>query len=80
LAGRKVDLNELFSIPFSLAKVNGDMNSTTKAELAKIITKNEKILPNVTETGTTQRTCILVDGHAYIQSLGKPQNCKTFEE
>ena len=56
------------------------MNSTTKAELAKIITKNEKILPNVTETGTTQRTCILVDGHAYIQSLGKTKNCKTFEE
>ena len=85
LAGRKVDLNEvlqheLSSIPLSLAKVNGDMNSTTKAELAKIITKNEKILPNVTEPGTTQRTCILVDGHAYIQSLGKPKNCKTFEE
>jgi hypothetical protein len=73
LAGRKVDLNELSSMPFSLAKVNGDMNSTTKAELAKIITKNEKILPNVTETGTTQRTCILVDGHAYIQSLSGKQ-------
>ena len=53
LAGRKVDLNEvlqheLSSIPLSLAKVNGDMNSTAKAELAKIITNNEKILPNVT--------------------------------
>ena len=85
LAGRKVDLNEvlqheLSSIPLSLAKVNGDMNSITKAELAKIITKNEKILPNATEPGTTQRTCILVDGNAYIQSLGKPKNCKTFEE
>ena len=85
LAGRRVDLNEvlqhqLSSIPLSLAKVNGDMNSTAKAELAKIITKNEKMLPNVTEPGTTQRTCALVDGHAYIQTLGKPKNCRTFEE
>ena len=85
LAGRKVDLNEvlqheLSSIPLSLAKVNGDINSTAKAELAKIITKNEKILPNVREPHTTQRTCVLVDGHAYIQTLGKPKSCKTFEE
>ena len=85
LAGRKVDLNEvlqheLSSIPLSLAKVNGDMNSTAKAELAKFITKNEKILPNVREPHTTQRTCVLVDGHAYIQTLGKPKSCKTFEE
>ena len=77
LAGRKIDLNEvlqheLSSIPLSLAKVNGEMNSTAKAKLAKIITKNEKILPNVTEPHTTQRTCVLVDGHAYIQTLGKP--------
>ena len=60
-AGRKVDLNEvlqheLSSIPVSLAKANDDMNSTSKAEPAKIITKNEKILPNVTEPHTTQRT------------------------
>ena len=85
LAGRKVDLNEvlqheLSSIPLLLAKVNGDMNSTAMAELAKIITKNEKILPNVTEQPTTQRTCVLVDGHVYIQTLGKPKSCKTFEE
>ena len=71
---------ELSSIPLSLAKVNGGMNATAKAELAKIITKNEKILPNVTEPATTQRTCLLVDSHAHIQSLGKPKNCKTFEE
>ena len=85
LAGRKIDLNkvlqhELSSIPLSLAKVSGDMNSTAKAELAKIITKNEKILPNVTELHTRQRTCVLVDGHAYIQTLGKSKSCKTFEE
>ena len=54
-----------------VAKVNGDMNATAKTELAKIITKNEKILPNVTEPATTQRTCLLVDNHAHIQSLGK---------
>ena len=76
LAGRKIDLNKvLSSIPLSLAKVNGDMNLTAKAELPKIITKDEKILPNVTEPHTTQRTCVLVDGHAYIQALGKPKSC-----
>ena len=68
LAGRKIDLNKvlqhnLSSIPLSLAKVNGDMNLTAKAEVPKIITKNEEILPNVTEPHTTQRTCVLVDGH-----------------
>ena len=45
LAGRKVDLNEvlqhkLSSIPLSLAKVNGDMNSTAKAELYNTIQYN----------------------------------------
>ena len=44
--------------------------------VAKIITKNETILPNVTEPHTTQRTCVLVDGHAYIQTLGKPKAAK----
>ena len=32
------------------------------------------------EPGSYKRTCLLIGGNALIQSLGKPQNCKTFKE
>ena len=28
----------------------------------------------------SHKTCILIDGHAVIQALGKPHNCKTFQD
>mgnify|MGYP002803410027 FL=1 len=28
----------------------------------------------------SHKTCIIIDGHALIEALGKPHNCKTFQD
>jgi hypothetical protein len=62
--------------PLSLAKVNGEMNSTSKADLINILTSGLQIRTEIQKSDLT--TCVLIDGHALIQSIGKPPGCQTF--
>ena len=84
-AGRKVEMedilkHELSPVPLSLAKLSGEMNSCAKSNLLDILTKDIDILSIPTlepEAGT--KSCVVIDGHALIQALGKPANCHTFD-
>ena len=72
-SGRTVQMgdilkHELSPIPLSLAKPSGDMNTTTKAELIAVLTEGVDIPYEISNAGT--KTCVLIDGHAVIQSLG----------
>ena len=68
--------HELSPIPPSLAQPSGDMNTTIKAELIAVLTNGVDIPYEVPDADT--KTCVLIDGHALIQSLGKPNGCQTF--
>ena len=84
-AGRIVNMkdiltHELLQVPPSLGKVNGKMNSTSKSDMIAIISANVETPPSVPDAAPTQWTCVLIDGHALIQSLGKPNNALTFND
>ena len=82
-AGRPVKMDsimkhELSTVPLSIAKVGGDMHSTSKAELIDILKGQINIPSELPETD--MKTCVLIDGHALIKALGKPNGCQTFGE
>ena len=84
-AGRKVEManilkHELSHIPLSLGKSNGVMNSTSKSEMLKILTQDYEISTPSEIPHNLQLipTCVLIDGHALIQKIGKPSECSTF--
>ena len=54
------------------------MNSTPtpKAELCNILLAGLSTPSEVLEVDL--KTCVLIDGHAVIQALGKPDRCQTF--
>ena len=68
--------HELSPIPMSLAKAGGEMNSTPKADLINILMSGLQTPTEVPKKD--MKTCVLIDGHALIQALGKPQGCQTF--
>ncbi|XP_071479491.1 uncharacterized protein [Diadema antillarum] len=70
--------HELSPIPLSLANSGGELNSTPKAELISALMGEVHTPSNVPDTNL--KTCLLIDGHALIQSLGKPRGCRTFGE
>ena len=70
--------HELSTIPLSIAKVGGDMHSTSKAELIDILKGQINIPSELPETD--MKTCVLIDGHVLIKALGKPNGCQTFGE
>ena len=79
--GRNVDMaevlsHELSTLPSSLATADGKMRSTGKSSLLSILAENIDILDQIPDSDN--RTCYIIDGHALIQSLQKPSNCKTF--
>lgn len=86
-AGRKVQISEIMKhelspVPLSLAKLNGDMQACNKADLLNILTteigvSTSSLLP---EPDPDIKTCVIIDGHALIQALGKPSNCRTFDD
>ena len=82
-AARKIQMqgiltHELSTVPPSLAGPNGKMNQTTKADIITIVSAGMEAPPSVPDPSESQQTCISIDGHALIQSLGKPKNAKTF--
>ena len=85
VAGRKVQMgdilvHELSKVPLSLGKLNGTMNSPSKAEILGILSKNVHI-PHVLESRTTTpNTCVMIDGQALVQAIQKPKKCHTFDD
>jgi len=80
-AGRTVKMvnilkHELSPTTLSLAKPGGVMNSTPKAELYNILVAGLSTPSEVPEAEL--KTCVLTDGHALIQAIGKPDGCQTF--
>ena len=72
-AGRAVEMDsimkhELSTVPLSIAKVGGDMHSTSKTELTDILKGQINIPSELPETD--MKTCVLIDGHALIKRLG----------
>ena len=68
-AGRPVEMDsimkhELSTVPLSIAKVGGDMHSTSKAELINILKRQINIPSELPETN--MKTCVLIDGHTLI--------------
>lgn len=68
--------HELSPVPLSLAKAGGEMNSTTKADLINILMARLTTPTDI--PNANMKTCVLIDGHALIQALGKPPGCQTF--
>ena len=58
--------------------MNGDINTTSKSDMPDILVANFKILDLVPSPDLYEKTCLLIDGHALIRSIGKPHNI-TFE-
>ena len=54
------------------------MHSTSKAELINILKGQINIPSELPETDV--KTCVLIDGHALIKALGKPNGCQIFGE
>ena len=88
-AGRKVDMkgilaHELSPVPLSLAKNDASMNSASKSDILHILTKDMNInIPTeitVSQGGNMMKSIVIIDGHALIQSIGKPLKCSTFGE
>ena len=68
--------HELSPAPMSLANVAGTMKSTPKLDLLNILTTGI-IIP--TEVPNSElKTCVIIDGHALIETLGKPHDSQTF--
>ena len=85
MAGQHIKMDEvlqheLSSLPLSLARINGDMNSTSKSDMTDILMGNIEVQYNIPAQEDLNKTCVVIDGHALIQALGKPHNCKTFQD
>ena len=80
-SGRDVNLesilgHELSSVPRALSKTNGKLHTTDKAQLQAMLTQ-EIETPAKLPKGDS-KTCLLIDGPALIQAIGKPERAKTF--
>ena len=79
-SGRQIDLkgllqHELSPVPLAIATPDEMLRPTEKADLYHILCDDykEKLLPE-----TDRPTCVIVDGMAVVQALGKPSNATTF--
>ena len=66
---------ELSAVPLSLADRGGNLRSSNKAALGKILQEGESFetLPT-----TKHKSCTIIDGHALVQAIGKPASSTTF--
>ena len=80
-SGRNVDFasmlhHDLSPVPLSLAGSNYKLHSTNKSMLVELLTqsvKAEAMLPK-----THVPSCMIIDGHALIQSLRKSDSAQTY--
>ena len=70
---------KLSQVSLSLTKTDGQMNSTSKSDPLSMLSKGVGVrTPSETPALVEGRTCEVIDGHALINSMGKPRNCQTF--
>lgn len=82
-AGRPVNLNrimahELFVVPLSLAEVNGQLRSGSKAILATIITAGVECPDHLHDKDLDKEPMLIIDGQALVIAIAKPEGAKTF--
>ena len=82
-SGQEIDLenilkHELFPVPLAPANTNKELKTTTKADLADILAQSIEVKEQIPSSSSP--TCILVDGPALIQAVGKPEYAKTFQD
>ena len=80
-AGRSVDLpailkHELMPVPVSLAEMNGALRDGNKSMLAGILT--EGIVCPETIDLHAESACLIIDGQALVNEIGKPVDDVTF--
>jgi hypothetical protein len=79
-SGRQINLkgvlcHELAPVHLALATVNDVLRPTEKAALCHVLC-NDYVKDHLPET--EEPTCVIVDGIAVVQGLGKPSNATTF--
>ena len=87
-SGRNVDMSSILKhkhscVPLSLANTDGTINSNSKSALPGILSTGIEIATAVSSLYVLSAkvgTCVLIDGHALIQNLGKPAGCRTFSD
>lgn len=62
-------------VPISLAETDDTLRSGTKSLLVDAMTAGTTCPANITPEGTA---CLIIDGHALIQAIGRPAGTKTF--
>ncbi|KAG1652798.1 hypothetical protein GQR58_026049 [Nymphon striatum] len=82
-SGRDIDLNAILShklskVPRSLASTNGKLHTSDKAQLQKLLVGEVDIFKSLPKSEA--KTCLLIDGAALIQAIGKPAKAQTFED
>ena len=82
-SGREVDLGsvlkyEFSPVPLVLASTNKKSNTITKADLVDILTQSIEVKQKLPVSCSP--TCLLVDGPALIQAIGKPEHARTFQD
>ncbi|KAG1693201.1 hypothetical protein GQR58_007155 [Nymphon striatum] len=82
-SGRDIDPNailshELSKVPRSLASTNGKLHTSEKAQLQKLLVGEVDIFKSLPKSEA--KTCLLIDGAAIIQAIGKPAKAQTFED
>ena len=70
--------DELSPVPLALASTNKKLNTTTKADLADILTQSSEVKQKLPVSSSP--TYLLVDGLALIQAIGKPEHARTFQD
>jgi hypothetical protein len=79
-AGRQVDIDhllehELMPVPVAIAEMNGTLKTGNKALLVEELTTGIDCPQSVMLEGTS---CLIVDGQAQVNILGKPKEASTF--
>ena len=79
--GCEVDLksvlsHELMPVPLSLAEMNGSLRTGSKSILIDKLTDGINCPESIDLHGKT--VCLIIDGQAFVVSLGKPNSCSSF--
>ena len=80
-AGRDIHIDsvlkqELCHVPLALANTDGTLRASNKSQLFPLLEKGDVSMTRIPVSDTP--TCIIVDGMALIQAMGKPKDAKTF--
>ena len=83
--GRPVNLHEilcheLLPVPISLALMNGQLRSGSKANLSQLLASKASCPPSLTQQKLEIYTTLIIDGQAMVVAIGKPQGASTFHD